>query len=104
MAANLKLRSDDKVKVVSGRAKGAEGEILTLDRETNRVTVSGVNLVKKHARPGHDGQGGGIVEKEATIHASNVMAVDENGATSRIGYRFEDGKKKRYLKTTGNLL
>ena len=65
--------------------------------EKNRAFVEGVNLVSKHTKPSAQNPQGGIVKKEASIHVSNLMLV-ENGETTRVGYRMEDGKKVRFSK------
>ena len=89
------------MKVISGEAKGQEGKILTIDRKKMRATVEGVNLVKKHAKPSAADPQGGIVEKEGSIHVSNLMIVSK-GQASRIG-RKENAKGKlvRYSKKSG---
>lgn len=89
------------MKVISGEAKGQEGKILTIDRKKMRATVEGVNLVKKHAKPSAADPQGGIVEKEGSIHVSNLMIVSKGQAT-RIG-RKENAKGKlvRYSKKSG---
>ena len=71
----FKIKKGDKVVVITGREKGKSGEVLRVLREENRVLVQGVNMVKRHTRPG-PGQAGGIVEKEAAIHVSNVAHID----------------------------
>ena len=88
------------VKVVSGNHKGMEGKILNVFPKKNRVIVEGVNFIKKSTRPSQENQSGGIVEKEASIHVSNVMVL-QNGQTSRIGYNIiDDGSKVRIFKKT----
>ena len=101
----LKIKKGDKVVVITGRDKGKSGEVLRVLREENRVIVQGVHIVRRHTRPGA-GQPGGIVEKEAPIHVSNVAHVDpKTNEPTRIGYRFlEDGRKVRFAKRTGEVL
>jgi large subunit ribosomal protein L24 len=101
MQQKLHVKVGDTVKVISGEAKGQEGKILTIDRKKMRATVEGVNLVKKHAKPSAADPQGGIVEKEGTIHVSNLMIVSKGQAT-RIG-RKENAKGKlvRYSKKSG---
>jgi len=95
------IKTGDTVKVISGKGKGAEGSVLSTLPKEDKVTVEGVNIVKKHTRP-QMGLEGGIVEKEAPIHVSNVQIVDpESGETTRVGFKFEDGKKVRYSKKSG---
>ena len=111
----MKLRKGDKVKVLTGKDKGAEGKVIRVLREEQRVVVEGVNRIKKHTKIGQSARGaktGGIVTQEATIHVSNVMVVvevDGKRIGSRVGYRVEtverDGREKkvrvRYAKRTG---
>ena len=94
------IKKGDHVKVIAGADKGAEGKVLEVLIEADRVIVEGVNRVKKHTRAGQDGQGstGGIVTTEAPIHVSNVMLVVGEGAkktTTRVGFRREDVTKSR---------
>ena len=101
----LKIKKGDKVVVITGRDKGRSGEVLRVLRAENRVIVQGVNMVKRHTRPGA-GQPGGIVEKEGAIHVSNVAHVDpKSNKPTRIGYKFlEDGRKVRFAKRSGEVL
>ena len=88
------------VRVISGAHKGQEGKILFSSPKKQRVIVEGVNFVKKSTRPSQENQSGGIVEKEAPIHVSNVLVL-QGGNTSRLGYKIlEDGSKVRILKKT----
>jgi large subunit ribosomal protein L24 len=93
----LKIKSGDTVKVIAGENKGQEGKVTKVVFEKNRAFVEGVNLVSKHTKPSAQSPQGGIVKKEASIHVSNLMLV-ENGETTRVGYRMEDGKKVRFSK------
>jgi large subunit ribosomal protein L24 len=93
----LKIKSGDTVKVIAGENKGQEGKVTKVVFEKNRAFVEGVNLVSKHTKPSAQSPQGGIVKKEASIHISNLMLV-ENGETTRVGYRMEDGKKVRFSK------
>ena len=104
----MRLKKGDKVVVISGSDKGVEGEITRVIPKQNRIVVSGVNMVKKHQKPrptagGRQSQGG-IIEFEATIHASNVMLVcPDTGEPTRIGIRRdEDGRRVRFSKKSGN--
>jgi large subunit ribosomal protein L24 len=105
MARKLRLRRGDEVIVVSGRDKGRKGQIVRMQRDRERVIVQGANMVKRHTRPSA-GQPGGIVEKEAALHISNVALVDpKTGEASRIGYKFlEDGRKVRFAKASGEVI
>lgn len=93
----LKIKSGDTVKVIAGENKGQEGKVTKVVIEKNRAFVEGVNMVSKHTKPSAQSPQGGIVKKEASIHVSNLMLV-ENGETTRVGYRMEDGKKVRFSK------
>ena len=88
------------VKVISGAQKGMEGKVLFVSPKKQRVIVEGVNFVKKSNRPSQENPNGGIVEKEASLHVSNVMVL-QNGQISRVGYKIlDDGSKVRILKKT----
>jgi large subunit ribosomal protein L24 len=93
----LKIKSGDTVRVIAGENKGQEGKVTKVVLEKNRAFVEGVNMVSKHTKPSAQSPQGGIVKKEASIHVSNLMLV-ENGETTRVGYRMEDGKKVRFSK------
>ena len=94
-----KLKKGDKVIVTTGRDKGKSGEIIKMFPEKDRVLVGGVNKVKRHNKPSHMGAGG-VEEKEAPIHISNV-AYDAGGKASRVGFStLKDGTKVRTAKKT----
>ncbi|HUJ96952.1 MAG TPA: 50S ribosomal protein L24 [Stellaceae bacterium] len=101
----FKIKKGDKVVVITGRDKGKSGEVLRVVRAENRVVVQGVNMVKRHTRPG-PGQAGGIVEKEAAIHVSNVAHIDpKSSKPTRVGYKFlGDGRKVRFARRSGEVL
>lgn len=101
--AGTKLKTGDKVVVITGKDKGKEGKILVIDRKKNRVIVEGVNMVSKHTKPNPMNQQGGIVKKENFIDASNVMYV-HNGKPTRLGAKIENGKKSRVAKSTGEVI
>ena len=105
MARKFRLRRGDEVVVVSGREKGRKGRVLRMQRDKERVIVQGANMVKRHTRPSA-GQPGGVVEKEAALHISNVALVDpKTGEATRIGYKFlEDGRKVRFAKASGEVI
>ncbi len=89
------------MKVISGESKGQEGKVLTIDRKNMRAIVEGVNIVKRHAKPSASNPEGGIVEKEAGLHVSNLMIVTK-GVASRIGRKLDSkGKLVRYSKKSG---
>lgn len=105
MAKKFKIKKGDQVVVTTGRDKGKKGEVLAVLRDEDRVLVQGVNVVKKHQRPSQV-SAGGIVEKEAAIHISNVAHVDpKSGEATRVGYRFDDkGDKVRFAKKSGEAI
>jgi large subunit ribosomal protein L24 len=101
MQQKLHIKVGDTVKVISGESKGQEGKVLTIDRKNMRATVEGVNIVKRHAKPSASNPEGGIVEKEAGLHVSNLMIVNK-GVVSRIGRKLDSkGKLVRYSKKSG---
>ncbi len=93
----FKIKSGDTVRVITGEHIGSEGKVLQILKDKDRVLVEGVNMVKKHTKPSATSPQGGIVEKEASLHISNVALV-ENDKAVRVGYRMEDGKKVRFSK------
>jgi large subunit ribosomal protein L24 len=103
--AKLKIKKGDKVVVLSGRDKGRSGEVLKALPTQSRVIVQGVNVVKRHTRPSA-ASGGGIIEKEASIHVSNVAIVDpKDNKPTRIGFKtLEDGSKVRFAKRSGEVI
>jgi len=102
----LKLRKGDTVMVIAGDDKGKTGRVLSVDEVKQRVVVEKVNFVKRHTRPRGQRQQGGILEKEAPIHVSNVMLYDPKaGRGVRIGVRMsKDGKRERVSRATGDTL
>jgi large subunit ribosomal protein L24 len=103
--AKFKIKKGDKVVVIAGRDKGKNGEVLRVLREKNRAVVQGVNMIKRHTRPS-PGQPGGIIEKEAAIHISNIAHIDpKSDKPTRVGYKFlEDGRKVRIARRSGEVL
>ena len=101
----FKIKKGDKVVVLAGRDKGKSGEVLSVLRTKSRVLVQGVNMMKRHTRPAA-GQPGGIIEKEAALHISNVAHIDpKSQKPTRVGFRtLEDGRKVRYAKRSGEVL
>jgi large subunit ribosomal protein L24 len=104
--AKLHVKKGDEVIVVTGKDKGKKGRILAAFPAEGRVLVEGVNIVKRHTKPNMANPQGGIIEKEAPIHASNVMIVDpKSGEPTRIGKKIlADGTKVRYAKKSGEVL
>ncbi len=105
MAAKFKIKKGDRVVVTTGRDKGKSGEVLAVQRNRNRVLVQGVNLVKRHQKPSQTAQGG-IIEKEASVHISNVAHIDpKTDQPTRVGYRLlDDGRKVRFAKGSGEVI
>ncbi|WP_448245291.1 50S ribosomal protein L24 [Thalassotalea agariperforans] len=101
-----KIRRDDEVIVLAGKDKGKTGKVTRVLVEKSKVFVEGVNLVKKHQKPVPQlQQPGGIVDKEAPIHVSNVAIVNPaTGKADRVGFRVEDGKKVRFFKSNNELV
>ncbi|HEX3210390.1 MAG TPA: 50S ribosomal protein L24 [Geminicoccaceae bacterium] len=105
MAKKFKIRKGDRVIVVTGRDRGKQGEVLRVLRDEDRLVVQGVNMIKRHQRPSA-GHPGGIIDKEAPIHISNVAHIDPAGQEpTRVGYKFlEGGRKVRFAKRSGEVL
>ena len=103
--AKLKIKKGDKVVVITGRDKGKVGEVKRVYPVENRVLVDGVNTVKRHTRPSPN-QPGGIIEKEAPIHLSNVAHIDpKTNKPTRIGYKVIGGDRKvRFAKRSGEVI
>lgn len=106
----MKIRKNDMVMVIAGNARGKTGKVLKVYPERNRLIVEGVNIIKRHTRPSQKSPQGGIIQKEAPIHASNVMLIDpKTNETTRVGMKIvrddTTGKKRRMrvAKTTGEM-
>tara|TARA_B100000614_G_C14563211_1_gene497915 strand:- start:60 stop:365 length:306 start_codon:yes stop_codon:yes gene_type:complete len=96
----MKIRKGDLVKVISGSYSGKEGRVLKVINDRNRLIVEGINMLKKHMRPNQENQQGAIVEKEGSIHVSNVMIIS-NGKPTKVGYKLsKNGNKVRFSKKT----
>ena len=105
MARKLKIKKGDQVIVITGRDKGKRGEVLRVLPKENRAIVQGVNMIKRHTRPSQR-QAGGIVEREAAIHISNIAHIDpETSEPTRVGYKFlEDKRKVRFARRSGEVI
>jgi large subunit ribosomal protein L24 len=105
MANKLKIRKGDRVKVIAGRSKGKIGDVLRVIAADRRVVVSGVNVIKRHTKPSRSEQGG-IIEREAAIHVSNVAVLDpKTDKPTKIGFKFlEDGRKVRFARGSGETI
>jgi large subunit ribosomal protein L24 len=102
--AKLKIRKGDNVVVIAGRDRGKTGEVIRVMPDEGRLLVQGVNMVKRHTAP-RPGQPGGIVEKEASIHVSNVAHVDpKESKPTRVGYKTVDGRKVRFARRSGEMI
>ena len=100
-----RIRKGDEVIVISGRDKGKKGSVLRVLPDEGRAIVQGVNVVKRHQRQTQTQQGG-IVEKEGSIHLSNLALADpQGGAATRVGFKtLEDGRKVRFAKRSGEVI
>ena len=102
---SIKIKKEDQVKVIAGKDKGKTGRVLDVNRETGRVLVEGVGMVKRHTRPNPQRQiKGGIAESERSIHVSNVMLVTGSGQVTRIGSKLEGDKRVRVARKTGEVI
>jgi large subunit ribosomal protein L24 len=104
-ARKFRIKKGDRVVVIAGRDRGRQGEVLRVLRKDERLIVQGVNMVKRHQRPSA-GHPGGIIDKEASIHISNVAHIDpDGGRPTRVGYRtLDDGRKVRFAKRSGEVI
>ncbi|MBO7277703.1 MAG: 50S ribosomal protein L24 [Bacteroidales bacterium] len=102
----MHVKKGDTVKVLAGNDKGGTGKVLVVYPKDNRAIVEGLNKIKKHTKPNPRNTQGGIVEKEAPIHISNLMVVDSKGKATRIGRRLDEKTNKlvRYSKKTGEVI
>jgi len=102
----MRLKKDDKVKVVTGKDKGKIGKVIRIDRDRGRVLVENINIVKRHSRPSAQNRQGGIIEREAFVDISNVMLMCSKCMEPvRVGAKvLEDGKKVRMCKRCNEIL
>ncbi len=100
----MKIKKGDTVQVTTGNDAGKTGRVIKVYLDKDRVVVEGVNIVKKHARPTQDNPQGGIIEKESSIHISNIMLV-VGGKPTRVGFKsLENSKKVKFAKSTGEVI
>ncbi|MBB5694460.1 50S ribosomal protein L24 [Muricoccus pecuniae] len=100
-----KIKKGDRVQVLAGKDKGKRGEVLSVSPTENRAVVQGVNIVKRHAKPQGMNQPGGIQEKEAPIHLSNLALIDpKSDKPTRVGFRLDGDKKVRVAKASGEVI
>jgi large subunit ribosomal protein L24 len=104
MAARIK--KGDKVIVISGASKGSQGEVLRVLPKEDRAVVQGVAIAKRHTKPKGVGQPGGIVEREAAVHLSNLALIDpSSNKATKVGFRLlDDGRKVRFARKSGALI
>ena len=98
-----KIKKGDTVKVIAGKDKDKEGKVIAVNHKNSTVLVEGVNMVSKHTKPNAQNQNGGIIQKEAPLHVSNVM-YSAKGQAVRVGFAVKDGKKVRINKKTGEVI
>jgi len=106
MRRKLHIKKGDTVMVIAGDSKGQQGRVLVVDIDKEKVMVEGVNIVKKHSRPTNKTPKGGIIEKEAPIHISNLKVIDSTGKPTRVGRKIDEKTNKtvRYSKKTGEVI
>jgi len=106
ISSKIRLKKDDKVKVVTGKDKGKIGKVIKIDRDHGRVLVENINIIKRHSRPSAQNRQGGIIEREAFVHISNVMLMCSKCMEPvRVGAKvLEDGKKVRVCKRCSEIL
>jgi len=106
MRRKLHIKKGDTVMVIAGDSKGQQGRVLMVDNEKGKILVEGVNMVKKSTRPTNKTPKGGIVEKEAPIHISNLKVIDSSGKPTRVGRKIDEKTNKmvRYSKKTGEVI
>ena len=105
MATKMKIKKGDQVIVMTGNDKGKRGDVFRVIPKKQRIFVRGVNVIKRHTRPAA-GETGGIVEKEASIHVSNVAMVDPNAdGGTKVGYKLlDDNRKVRFARGSGEMI
>ncbi|MCI9540093.1 MAG: 50S ribosomal protein L24 [Lachnospiraceae bacterium] len=99
----MKLKKGDLVRVITGKDKGKEGKIISINKKDNTALVEGTNMMTKHTKPNAANQNGGIIHQEGAIDLSNLMYVHKGKAT-RIGYTMQGDKKVRVAKSTGEVI
>ncbi len=100
----FKIKSGDTVRVIAGDHLGSEGKVLKVLKDKNKAIVEGVNMIKKHTKPSAQNPQGGIVEKEAAIHVSNLSLLTKDGQATRVGFRMEGDKKVRFAKKSNEVI
>lgn len=99
----IRIRKGDKVRVIAGKHKGAEGEVITVLRDSSRVLVKNVNIIRKAQKPTQENPRGGFLEQQAPLHLSNIQVLDpQTGTLTRVGYSVtDDGEKIRISRKSG---
>ena len=98
---SIKLRKHDNVKVIAGKSKGTIGRIISVVAADNKVIIEGVNVAKKHQKPGRGSEKGGIVDKAMPVHISNVMLVNKSNEPVKLRKTVENGQRIRVEKKSG---
>ena len=106
MRRKLNIKKGDTVMVIAGDSKGQQGRVLVVDIEKEKILVEGVNMVSKHSRPTNKTPKGGIIQKEAPIHISNLKVIDGSGKPTRVGRKMDEKTNKmvRYSKKSGEVI
>jgi large subunit ribosomal protein L24 len=99
-----KIKKGDRVIVLTGKDKGKTGSVTRVLPKEERLVVGGINMVQRHTKPTQGDPQGGIKNKEAPLHVSNVAIVDSNGKPTRVGFRIDGDKKVRVAKSTGEVI
>lgn len=99
-----KIKKGDRVVLLTGKDKGRQGSVLKVMPKEDRVLVEGLNMVQRHTKASQSDPNGGIKNKEASVHVSNVALVDSKGKPTRVGFRIDGDKKVRVAKTTGEVI
>lgn len=105
MARKFKIKSGDEIIVIAGRSKGKKGKVIKLITDKERVIIQGINTVRRHTKPSAQ-SAGGIIEKEASIHISNVSLIDKStGNPTKVGFKIQDnGEKVRIARKSGEVI
>jgi len=106
MQKKLHIRKGDTVMIISGDSRGQQGKVLKVETDKSMAIVEGANMVSKHTKPNAKSPQGGIVKKEAPVHVSNLMVIDNSGSPARTGRRMDSKTEKlvRYSKKTGEVI
>lgn len=100
----FRIKTGDTVKVIAGDHRGAEGRVMKIIGDQNKAIIEGINMIKKHLKPSAENPQGGIIEKEAPIHISNLSLMTSKGEVTRVGIRMDGDKKVRYSKKTNDVI